>query len=185
MNNRADIVKELTELNSALKDMPADTPYQAPEGYFDTLSNRLTTRVSAQTSNTYDVPEGYFSSLPQTILEKAKQTDTKQKTKTVDFPVSWGRFKLAAAAAILFFLSIGAFQMIDSAQVQPITVADKLENIPDNLLLAYVEDHIDDYEMTLLETTNINNTTATEKSTTIDEVSEDVINDYLNTNGWN
>lgn len=184
MNNRADIVKELTELNSALKDMPADTPYQAPEGYFDTLSHRVTTRASAQTSNTYDVPEGYFSSLPQTILEKAKQTDTKQKTKTVTFPARRGRFQLAAAAIILFFLSIGAFQMIDPTQVQPITVADKLENIPDNLLLAYVEDHIDDYDMTLLETTNINNTT-TEKSTTIDEVSTDVINDYLNTNGWN
>lgn len=187
MNNRADIVKELTELGSPLKDMPAHTPYHAPEGYFNTLADNVLNRANAQRKETYQVPEGYFNQLPQAILEKAKQTDTPKETKVINIGGgSWRNFRMAAAAIILLFVSVGAYQMISSVTPQQnTTIADKLEKVPDNLLLAYVEDNIDDYEMTLLETTaNITTSTTENKTTAIEDVSDDVINDYLN-NGWN
>lgn len=185
MSNRADIVNELTELNSPLKDMPAHTPYQVPDGYFNSLGNNLTNRINAKQNKTYDVPEGYFSKLPEAILNKAKQADVetpKEKTKVIDLRVSWRNFKLSAAAIILLFLSVGAYQMMSSTPQQTATVANKLEEVPDKLLLAYVQENIDDYDLTLLET-NASTTTAI-KTTTVENVSDDMIDEYLN-NGWN
>lgn len=79
-----DIVKELQEMGSPLADMSREMPYKVPEGYFDTLSNNITSGLFEAATDTFtatkvmpfDVPQGYFDALPEQLLYAAKQQGT-------------------------------------------------------------------------------------------------------------
>ena len=78
MENRQQIIGELTEISPFLAERMAASPYRVPAGYFDALAVAIWQKIQAETvlptvkNNAYQVPQGYFEGLSNNILTKIK-----------------------------------------------------------------------------------------------------------------
>ena len=87
MRSDLNIQRELEEISKAVATIPALTPYQAPEGYFETLPEVIQASIIARESEeaaivglagkepVFDVPAGYFEGLSSEILARIQQQE--------------------------------------------------------------------------------------------------------------
>lgn len=113
MNGRDDIQEELKALTPLLASLPRELPYTVPEGYFDSLSERMlmaaglqeVSELKKEGNAPFAVPGGYFEKLPEVILRKAKSGDAKLKVKRIrQLHRSW--WMAAASVLLLIVISI-------------------------------------------------------------------------------
>lgn len=85
MDNRIDILNELTALSPLLASMEKVNVFTVPAGYFDRLGETVLMSVREETNSllgsitnqpSMTVPQGYFESLADTILNKIKAAET-------------------------------------------------------------------------------------------------------------
>lgn len=85
MEHSREILDELKSISELIALLPRDTPYKAPPGYFDTLSETIAAGID-KTGETfllikpklftpYIIPEHYFNELPFAILTKIKSEE--------------------------------------------------------------------------------------------------------------
>ena len=170
-----DIEQELKELNSSLDGASKKMPYYIPKGYFQDTDRRILNRITAQKQAGYTVPKNYFDKLPDTMLSKVKKQAVEKRRN-----ISWGNFRLTAAAIILISLSIGTYQMAKNATT--VAAVDKLNLLSDDVVLAYVENHIDEFDITTIEESSLPINNSNNRS--INLIEDNAITDYLNDTGW-
>ena len=71
MNGKNDISDELKTLSSLVDGISRQHPYTVPAGYFDTLAQRVLSRIAAK-SLTFSVPDGYFDNFASRVLDRIK-----------------------------------------------------------------------------------------------------------------
>ena len=69
MQNKDDILEELRLISELVAGIDRRTPYAAPEGYFDGLSEQVMVRVKR---TPYTVPEGYFADFAGKLMARIK-----------------------------------------------------------------------------------------------------------------
>ena len=81
MENRKNIINELKELSPVLAQSNPITPYEVPQGYFESLPEAILTQVQTREASPvlpaskqipYSVPTGYFENLADAILNRVK-----------------------------------------------------------------------------------------------------------------
>lgn len=81
MENRTDILNELSELSPVIAGIEKINVFTVPAGYFENLSSGILAGIATEKNlsdfsfsgfTTNDVPQGYFDTLPDTILGKIK-----------------------------------------------------------------------------------------------------------------
>jgi hypothetical protein len=81
MNPSINILNELKEISPVVAAISRQLPYQAPEGYFDTLPGIIQARITGGSllpevkENVYQAPQGYFDGLAGTILSRIKASE--------------------------------------------------------------------------------------------------------------
>jgi hypothetical protein len=85
MENRTDILNELTELSPIIAGIEKINVFTVPDGYFENLSVGILTGIATEKKESdfsfsgftgNDVPQGYFDTLADTILGKIKAQNT-------------------------------------------------------------------------------------------------------------
>jgi hypothetical protein len=71
MQAKNDISEELKAISVLVDGISRQVPYEVPAGYFDSLSQRVLSRISAK-SLTFSVPDGYFDSFASLVLDRIK-----------------------------------------------------------------------------------------------------------------
>ncbi len=102
MNPGIEIVKELEELASPLALMPRTTPFAVPEGYFTTLTYRVTelSQYSEEqvphlpVAMPYALPEGYFEGFAATLMDKVAEVPDFGSIEPAKFEVPAGYFEV-------------------------------------------------------------------------------------------
>jgi hypothetical protein len=153
--------------------LPKNMPFDAPQGYFDQLSNELNTSISLEQlpKNTpYQVPIGYFNDLDTQILSKIAQT----KPSLKPLKVSSRRFApLSMAASILFFIVSGFFLI--NQQSSP-SVEQQLAKISDDEINLYIQAHQQEFETDLVSAEALD-----DSQVDIPTLEKDIIENQLNT----
>jgi hypothetical protein len=75
MNGANEIWDELRSLSAVVASIDRQTPYMAPEGYFNGIADRILERVTdwkESKSLIYRVPEGYFDQFAQGVLDRIR-----------------------------------------------------------------------------------------------------------------
>jgi len=104
-----------------LKDIqPLEESFKVPEGYFDSLAEKLETRKNEKESfilvedikpvqETFEVPEGYFEGLIDKIEERKDDEDNVVSFRRKRIRI-WGSF-VAAACIAMMVLSVMDFRI--------------------------------------------------------------------------
>jgi hypothetical protein len=71
MDVKNEISVELRSLSALVSGISRQTPYGAPEGYFDQLPTQVLSRIAAK-SSTFSVPNGYFDGFASQVLARIK-----------------------------------------------------------------------------------------------------------------
>lgn len=117
MNKNPQIIKEFQELKLQLP--VVDTPYLAPEDYFNNLSDEILSFVQSETRLDHlpkkmqgDIPENYFEEFHKTLMAEIKQENLLETLpKTMPFKVPNGYFEQ---------LPLQIAQRIEPQKVKPI-----------------------------------------------------------------
>ncbi|MBV9988945.1 MAG: hypothetical protein JO301_14800 [Chitinophagaceae bacterium] len=89
MEQRAQILDELQKISPLLAQVPVNTPFRVPSGYFDNLPAMVMDRVqdpflsADHQLNAFKVPQGYFESLAGNILEKIGANEVRTELETI------------------------------------------------------------------------------------------------------
>jgi hypothetical protein len=97
MNQSNEIIKELQGISPMLAQMQKVNVFEAPDGYFNMLAEKIITRILLEEKDSFNfnkkeiqqVPEGYFDSLSDTILSKIKKEEAENNEEDFQksFPV--------------------------------------------------------------------------------------------------
>jgi hypothetical protein len=127
MKDQQNILLELTSISPFVADLPKNTPFEAPEGYFKEFSSRIIEQIQVQNidkevlsplmqslkkENPFSVPVGYMSQFNVDIAPK--------KTKIVPLFRINTVLKYAAAASIIGIIATFAtlfFSNIDKSEI--------------------------------------------------------------------
>jgi hypothetical protein len=181
MQKNNEILKELEQLQSSLAKMPRVMPYAVPENYFSSLPEQvLAQALDSETSAVlpkavpFEVPKGYFDSLPDQLLKAAKSSEEKPKTKVISLGETiWKKTRFAAAAIVLLALGTGIFQLSDRQN----SFEHKLAQLPVEAVSEYVEQNADGFEVPV-------ESSAANTSVSLNQLTEEEINAYLDETGW-
>jgi hypothetical protein len=101
--------------------------YTVPDGYFETLAAAVSGEIKARENeafypvldkiskqNVYAVPDGYFETLSEVVAAKVSQP----QTKVVSMGKRTGWFKYAAAASVVFMLTLGVYKFTGSTNTK-------------------------------------------------------------------
>lgn len=164
-------------------------PYPVPAGYFEQLPMTVAARTYMEEKELllpkqapHTVPQGYFEQLPAQILKAAKGAE-ESNTQTTTIPLgntTRKAIRWAAAAIVILGIGIGSYKMLQPAEagINPQTA---LAAIPESTINEYVQQHIDEFDMEMIENTvagsnsNISNTHI---------LSDEDIIEYLDETGW-
>jgi hypothetical protein len=157
--------EELALISPLLSGIGRKTPYQAPEGYFDTLAPIL---AGWQNIRAYEVPEGYFDELAGKIVARIGQQTAPAKVVAAPAKVvtmgsrnrGWWRYSAAAVVAGLA-LTIGWLRLHTASAPSGPVVA-KTVNIADGLVKLSdqdIQNYLDTDNLPLAEA--VTNSTAT------------------------
>lgn len=132
------------------------TGMQVPQGYFESLENKITDRIAADAEaqlrtkidqDGHAVPEVYFETLEQRILrrihpaEEEMPAETKQTGRIIQMP-RWGKY--VAAASVLL---VAALFFNNRLQVQ--TEDQGLAGIPEQEIIQYLQVYTDSRDLML------------------------------------
>lgn len=108
MNNHHPIQSDLSAISTLLAKMPKNTPFVAPEGYFEQFSNRILAKIEAQETEKEELSpllqslkkENPFS-VPPAYLQEFKVNVTPKEAKVIPLFNLKAVLKYAAAAAVV------------------------------------------------------------------------------------
>ncbi|HUQ96764.1 MAG TPA: hypothetical protein VM010_03795 [Chitinophagaceae bacterium] len=140
---------ELSTLSPLLAAIPKHTPYHVPENYFEHLATNLPAFANDEAlpellqthtkQMPYTVPNGYFDGLAAQVTAKLKAP----KAKVVSMYARFQRMAIAAAltgaVALGIFYVAGRGKTIDPAKQPDAWIAQKLKNIPNQDLDAFLK----------------------------------------------
>jgi len=139
-------------------ELPRTMPFEIPEAYLSELPRSMTeAAIISDERNSrvipFDVPDNYFNTLPGTLLIAAQTADKPATTgKTIAFKSMWQRKALqwAVAAMLVLGAGLGAYRYTHPSSPDA-AVMEQLARVDGNLLNAYVEQHIDEFDADMLE----------------------------------
>jgi hypothetical protein len=114
-----EVIQELQQLSPLLAGIGNKMPYRVPDGYWESLEERLQSvyrpeevptsllQADLRQKSVFRVPDGYFESLPQVVLQKVQP-----QNRVVSF---WQRsmlMRLAAAVVVLLLISTGLLYLL-------------------------------------------------------------------------
>jgi len=177
VNEKNDILKELEDLGSPLARFPRTTPYLVPDGYFDQLSSCLLMAGMEQDAglpftkmNAFTIPEGYFGQFPVAALEAAK---AEHSTGTKVIPIRKRpvlELKWAAAAILIACVGMGVYNLTTQTSYER-----ELSHIPEGTIYSYVQQHMDESELSEPSTASI---------PMVKSLDNEEIIQYLDETGW-
>lgn len=170
-------------------------PYALPENYFETFEAGLLRKIAApvpdaaaeidelspllaglRQQQVFDVPQGYFQ----------EEVATPKPAKVVEHPsvksIKWARW--AAAAAIMFIFSLGAFQMFNPATAEPKpTFQQALAQIPSDSIREWLSTNMDEDDINNLGN-SIVGMDAIKTSTVLKGFTDKEIEQYIEAEVW-
>jgi hypothetical protein len=90
MDERNEILVELSALSALVGGISRQTPYGVPVGYFDRFPVSVMSRVGAETP-TFQVPDGYFDGFAAQVLARIKNGGTIGETGADELPPIFSR----------------------------------------------------------------------------------------------
>ena len=127
-----DSQEELSLLSTVVNDIDRKMPFAVPANYFDGLEKRLMDGVLAsereeeletlspllsglKKNNPYTVPDNYFEGL----VNIAKNNEPRKEAKIISIGArKW--FRVAAAAVVISFITVGAFLFTQKDTINPV-----------------------------------------------------------------
>jgi len=161
------INKEIADIAPTLASLEKHNPFLVPDGYFDSLENRIFDSLDKKPVLDNALPDGYFDNLSDKVLERIKSEE--KETRVVPL---YRRKWLSIAASFILLLGAGYLISTQSDSINPNTefaldvdLDEALEYLEENedlylsdlLSLDLSEDDIsiEEDEMTDFENTNI------------------------------
>jgi hypothetical protein len=178
--------QELTRLSALLSGISRKTPYEAPQGYIDSLTPVL---AVLKDQAAYQVPAGYFAELPAKIRERIGQPAVAAKVIPMEraggkvLKGHWWKFSSAAAIAACLLLIFSWPQVGNEWGQGGLDINIGLQKVSDQDLQSY----LDDQHSILSEP--VSNSTATlgmnegDVNNLLGEVSDDDLQQYMEEHG--
>lgn len=147
-----------------IKDIPPlKESFKVPEGYFDSLSEKINTKKGDQNKqirldniskleDSFHVPEGYFDGLIEKIEERKQVEDNVVSFRKTRIRI-WGGI-VAAACVTMIIVSVinfgGGKTPGELAEGKPRmdTLSARIKNIPDNEIACLMDDCNDEFMLT-------------------------------------
>ncbi|KAA2244479.1 hypothetical protein F0L74_00410 [Chitinophaga agrisoli] len=166
MNKKGkDIVGELEEIVPGLR-LPAETPYQAPAGYFEQLPGQIMQRIQAENAATVQdelaalspllaaaprqqpmsAPQGYFDGLADRIMNDIQSGTTANPAKVVPIRSRRRYLSWAAAACLTGCIALGALFIFRHNPAPATNFEAQLAGIPDQEIVDYLQNHTDAFD---------------------------------------
>jgi len=142
-----------------LKDIqPLEESFKVPEGYFDSLAEKLETRKNEKESfilvedikpvqETFEVPEGYFEGLIDKIEERKDDEDNVVSFRRKRIRI-WGSFVAAACIAMMVLSVIDFGEKTVTPNNNGFSNNNRIKNIPDKEIASLLNDRDDEFELT-------------------------------------
>jgi len=94
-----------------MKELNKNNPFKTPEGYFDSVSDFISDRLSEEKGllpkkDGFTLPEDYLDS----VNEKIQRKLSPKKSKVIQFKANTFYYLAAASAAVLFILAFSWYQ---------------------------------------------------------------------------
>ena len=97
------ILEEIKEWAPILASMDKTNPFKVPNGYFDSLENRIVEELGGKAPEQTTVPKDYFDSLPDKVIQ---QVTVDKEAKVIPFHYKkW----ISVAAAFIVIFGAGIF----------------------------------------------------------------------------
>lgn len=180
MKTDPNISSELISISAAVANLPKNTPFHPPKGYFKSFPTQIITTIYlrddqvdkvdqklAATMNKEDngflVPNGYFEEFGAQLMIKMKGISKNEEGKVIGFFRIKNVLKYAAAACLAGIILFSYFDVRKSEKSQQILSANKTEatsGLSIEGILSYLEEtkesaQSDEAELTILETDNL------------------------------
>lgn len=189
------IRKQMSYETDPVMNLPKQTPFAAPEGYFDSFPSEMLRMAQAADDQGFpamkmpmEAPTGYFEQLPGQILAAVKQktnpTPANTPTKVIPLKRVLSRRPLRYAAAAMLVIAAGlGLYRLTMTHPEPV-MKQQLAQIPEEDLRSYVLYHIDEFEtedlLPAVQLTSIDKESLNPAS----RLSDENIIQYLDETGW-
>lgn len=189
MNEKADILEELSNLSEVLQKMKLeqeDYNLKVTEGYFENLEHCVMKKIEDENNAINEsIPIGYFERLEANVFERIKDLNDNNespKGKLIDFSKSRNReplsyrpllVKIAIAATLFFFFIRGTSYFKSTEEPEK----DYLANVTKSEAISYIDENISDFT-----TEQIIEIHKPETLAALETVTADEIKAYLNQN---
>lgn len=160
---------EILEVKAIEARLPRKNVFEAPQGYFETLSERVMEAVAEdavlpeglQKEMPFAVPGGYFQEFSGNLMARIAEGEAvktipphAEKPKTIPLrpriPLPVQMMRWAAAAVLILGVALG-IQQAGTPQSTATTTRRALASIPENTLQEYVYQHADDFDIDMIE----------------------------------
>lgn len=180
MKNEPTISSELSSISAAVANLPKNTPFYLPEGYFESFPTQIIESIHLHNAqegqadqklsitldredNGFSVPGGYFEGFSAQLVEKIKETSQREEAKVIGIFGPKYFLKYAAAASIAGIMLFSYLGMRDSEAPKPVASIHKTEATSDISLegmVSYLEEteassQTTEAELTSTETDNL------------------------------
>ncbi len=145
------------------------TGFKVPEGYFDTLEDRVMQNITWEEKNSkintgFSIPKDYFNTLENNIMSKL---EVNKETPVIAL---WQRKSVwISSIAALFLISLGTLFFWNNSQ-EELTISQDYLAYQSDITTEDIAVHLTDEDIQALET----------ELTPLDSNAESYINDYLN-----
>ncbi len=206
MNKKGkDIVGELEEIVPGLR-LPAETPYQAPAGYFEQLPGQIMQRIQAEEATTVQdelaalspllaaaprqqpmsAPQGYFDGLADRIMHDIQSDTVAAPAKVVPIRSRRRYLSWVAAACLTGCVALGALFLFRHNPAPAGNFEAQLAGIPDQEIVDYLQNHTDAFDNEAI-FSNVSKMDVADElpgiSTNLYDMPEEAIEKYLENSG--
>lgn len=155
------IAPKLSELKSI------KTGFEVPRGYFDSIEEKVFSKIDFKNKSPNDIPEGYFDTIENRVFEKIKN----EETKVISLKSRFAKIvaPMAIAASILLLITLQLFNT-------------NKEDLFASLEISEIETWINngDLNLSTFEITSVYSDANFENIELYDSYTEDDLLEYLN-----
>lgn len=127
--------KEIADIAPTLAGLEKQNPFRVPEGYFESLENRVLDSLDKKPILTASTPDGYFDKLSDSVMDRIK---SEEKTKVVPlFSRKW----ISIAASIVIILGVGYLAIFQKSGTESESVEFALADIDPEEALDYLAEN--------------------------------------------
>ena len=180
MKNEPNISSELSSISAAVANLPKNTPFYLPKGYFESFPTQIIETIHLRNDqdgqadqqlsitmnredNGFSVPGGYFEGFSAQLMEKIKETPQKEEAKIIGIFGLKNILKYAVAACIagtIFFSYLGIRDSEAQKQVASLHKTEAPSDLSMEGIVSYLEEteepsQTTEAELTITETDNL------------------------------